>query len=246
MPLREAALDCFVVGDVPHNPALWTMKWELLGSFLVAALLMIIQLPAPPALRAVLFLMAWLGAGSISIWLAGFPIGVLLAMAHRHGGEKVTIPSKAAIAMALTGLLLMSWDGGATSGLWAWTAGIAITTRIAIWMATQCVAACLLMATLLYCASARAHFSGRFGRLAGRASFPLYLVHVPILIAVLLRARDSGFLASTGLPGHLCLAAAVIALTVPAVICVAAFDRWWIKRLNGTMGHVMDTIWKDR
>jgi peptidoglycan/LPS O-acetylase OafA/YrhL len=229
---RDAAITCFLHGEVPHNPALWTMKWELLGSFLVAAQLTTLRLPLSPPLRAALFALLWLAAAQISPWLVAFPLGVLMALAHRHRGRSLTITGNTAAALTLTGLFLMSWDVRETTGLWAWTGQLPIVPRIWISLLTQCLAACLIIAVLLYHPSTRATLSGRVGRVSGRASFPLYLVHMPILIAILHQARAAGLLANPTLPIHLALTAAVTALSIPAIIALAIFDRWWITQIN--------------
>ncbi len=122
--LREAAFGTFFTGTSDHNPVLWTMKWELLGSVLAFALALVLLLPLP---RAVRMAGAGLLAGAAawhSIWLIAFPIGVAGALAHLRHGHAMRIPPLAAAVLFCAAAYVMSWNIEHAAGAWRWADSI--------------------------------------------------------------------------------------------------------------------------
>ncbi len=230
--LREAAFGVFINSSADHNVVLWTMHFELLGSVLAAGLAATILLPLPRMVRATLFLGTWIGAAFVSPWLAVFPVGVCGAIAHRAFGGRLRIGGPLAALMAAGGALLFSWDPRTSLGIWAWTAWLDYGARLWAWLALQALAACLFMAVFLYNPTVRAWCSGRLGKLAGRYSFPLYLVHVPVLCSVgawlyLRHLPDATTVWSNITAFGLDLGAALLVAT-PLMF----FDQWWLRQLH--------------
>lgn len=75
--------------------------------------------------------------------------------------------------------------------------------------------------------------SGPSAAWLGRLSFPIYLVHVPVLCS----AGCAGYLAVQGVlpaPGPATIAILVTAtLTLAVSMPLAQFDAWWTGRLSG-------------
>lgn len=214
--LREAAVTTFWPGTNVHNPVLWTMHWELIGSAVAFALAAIVLLPVPAAIRAVLFAAVWWAAARYSVWLIGFPAGVLAAVVHRQCGARLTLPGNIALAAALLAALAMSWDirqdnPGATA--------------ITAWIGLQTGTALLWIAVALYHPASRRRLSGRLGARAGRLSFAIYLLHLPILLSL------GAWLFRLGCPVAILLPVCLVVIITVATP-LAVFDGWWIGQLN--------------
>ncbi len=220
--LREALVGTFLRGSALHNAVLWTMHWEFLGSFLTLGLAAVVLMPLPVAVRVGLFAGLWWAAAAHSPWLIAFPIGVVGAVLHRSFAARIRISNGFALAMALAGVVLLSWDIRTDVD----------TSRVQAWVLTESLAAVLWMAVALYNPAAKRLLFSRAGALAGRMSFAFYLIHLLVLMSlaswlyILLLPTGPGiwsgallFLAS--------LTAAVVAAT-PLML----FDQWWIRSLG--------------
>jgi peptidoglycan/LPS O-acetylase OafA/YrhL len=163
--LKFSLFDVFFAYDFRETYAgpLWTMSVELIGSFVVLfAILVLRPLPYRPLFLAalsclILAFVPWENAA----YLALFPAGAALADCFNRGWIEV-IPKPVGLLLLLFGCL----------------SPILLSYRPSPW----CVFSVLpLVVGSIVVPSARAWLSGSVSAHLGRISFPLYLVHGPIL-----------------------------------------------------------------
>lgn len=202
----------FLSGGSFFNNVLWTMRPELLGSILCFAACAV----ARPRLR----LAVAIASAAIFIALRRydyvcFPLGIVLREAWAAG----RLPSALPLCAVLLGLVIGSQSGDAARGLgldWLPEAfkpekkGGLIYPLAATLVVYGCLRSNLLIAAL----------SGRSGRFLGTISFPLYLVHVPLIYTVV---AEACLRASHHVLARACLVIGSLMLMV-AVACAA--ERW--------------------
>jgi peptidoglycan/LPS O-acetylase OafA/YrhL len=207
------------------NGALWTMGFELQGSFLIFA---IVGLPFR-ALRVV-------GAFCLAYWYYGhhcfgFFLGYFLA------------------EMSMLGFVL-------PRSARAWGGGFLILGGIAFecWRLRQPIlnasvlhcqlAAAVVLAGILFMRQAQTFLSNRVSEFLGSISFPLYLVHIPILFSV----GCGVYLLAAPHVSYMWAWAITVFITVPAVFSAAVVFRMliedrlvqWTKR--GLLA-ILDRLW---
>ncbi|THD46575.1 MAG: acyltransferase [Bradyrhizobium sp.] len=225
--MRYSLVDVFVgvKGGRAIIPMLWTMPIELLGSFVVfAILLMWKRLNRPRTLLLGLFIVATaMPTGSIANYLSCFFAGVAFADWRTQGlfmrvGERLGPGVWAAIVFfaAVDGTL--HWFG-CESGKTA----IAVALMFAVY------------ASPALCA----FFSSELSRALGRISFPLYLIQFPVLISV-----TSWMIVQTGAGGGTLSLSAIwgISLASVAICLLAAIAFAPIERVARSVGDRLIAI----
>ncbi|MGF7050863.1 peptidoglycan/LPS O-acetylase OafA/YrhL [Bosea sp. OAE752] len=214
----------FLTGGSFFNNVLWTMRPELLGSILCFA---VCAFTRPRSRLAVA-----LGGAVIFIALRRydyvcFPLGIVL----REAWAARRLPSALPISALLLGLLIGSQSGDAARQLgldWLPEAlnpekkGGLLYPLGAMLVVYGCLRSGLLVTWL----------SGRAGRFLGAVSFPLYLIHVPLIDTVVaeayLRANQHAL-------ALVCLVAGSLLLMV--AIAYAA-ERWLERPFLGLLGRL--------
>lgn len=206
----------------PANPGLvntnlWTMYFELFGSMLCFAIVWLLLTmdarrwwSAVPAGITVLALIAVLGAAALP-----FLLGACLARFYRH--DRLSLSMIAGIGLALAGLALCGMDGFVAENLGSVT----------------------ILFAVLACPSLARGLSGRFGSFLGRYSFPLYLVHLTVILSassfVFVKLIDTGVDKALVLLGT---GAVTLALTFLVAAPFVALEEWWVPTLNRVAGVV--------
>ena len=176
--LRFSLFDVFFdyKGNETYIGPLWTMRIELIGSVIVLfAILVVRRVPARILMLCGFAVMIILFAPSKNAaMLALFPLGAALADCFNRGWlDDVPTPISALILVVGASVPLM------TSSRMAWGLLSALP---------------LTLGAIAF-APARAWLSGRLSAWLGRLSFPLYLIHGPIICFVgepVMRAVDTG------------------------------------------------------
>lgn len=215
----DAAQDSLFVFLWPHhyyqyNSNLWTMVYEFYGSLLVFALVATCSL-----------LMYKRGHGVIVIHVLSailclvlhkpqfvpFVIGSLIAFFHCNHGSLFRLPSWLAVMLALAAVAGYSVEH--------WSALVAAST--------------VTMILLLCVSSLEQRMSGPIGLFLGKLSFPLYLVHVLVMVSVTSAAYVE--LGEYGLDTWkvltVCLAI-TWAVSLLAALPFMALEKVWVPVLN--------------
>lgn len=187
--LRYSLCDIFINADFGPavNPTLWTMKIELMGSFLVFALLLgWKRLSRPRLLTLTLFAVGAVAPIDMENYLSCFLAGITFADWRARGFFNAPGPGSCWRALAAIAAV------GAADGLLHCRGDDS----------GKAVFAALLMFAVYSSPPLVAFFSGRLSRALGRISFPLYLIQFPVLASL-----TSGLIVMAGAAGPPTLAA---------------------------------------
>lgn len=223
--LLQGAWRTFIFGDQYYDSSLWTMVVEFWGSMLIFALAPIIFF-----LQARSALLPWFGVAigvflslQVSFYFCAFPAGLvlypLLAMEFR--------PNRWARGAMVAGSLLLLGYAGSAVGVYRPFAILEIAVSDA-GLRQACVAipaSIMLVYATLSVENPPSWLSRKAARFLGDLSFPLYLVHVPIICSLgswVVLASGSTALA----------AAAAILGSVLVALPLMAFNNWWVQALG--------------
>lgn len=236
--MADAALQggvlTFFLGQTWYNTSLWTMRYELVGSYLSWAMaLAAVWLLRGRARPIGLALMAAL-AGVVSPLFTAFGVGVVLAScaAARVQAPRPPRPGPARWLIAPAGLAVALWCFGyhEPKGAYTLLAGVPIgieTLRTSLYIAGSILL--ILIATRI---DLGVLLKGRLARWLGRMSFPVYLVHPLVLFSL------SSALYADLLPpyGRELATLATLAVTVVAVAVLSVpltwFDEAWTRAVD--------------
>ncbi|MFS0837544.1 acyltransferase family protein [Paenibacillus sp. 1P03SA] len=175
--LEQGFIHTFFGYGLAYNPVLWTMTYELFGSFLVYGLLLAF---GKSRFRFVCYAAGlWFFRDS---YYLGFVLGMLLSDLSAGAGRNLTAlrPGFFPAAIGLLGLYLgsvpyVSWQGSVYAWLPLSPEGFpgAVTYRTA--------GAALVLLALLNSRTGQKLFAGRPMAYLGKLSFSLYLVHFAVL-----------------------------------------------------------------
>jgi peptidoglycan/LPS O-acetylase OafA/YrhL len=218
----QGAFFTFFRGDVNYNPVLWTMRLELIGSFFVFMLAPLLARAHNRIVPVSIVIVVSLVLNQFEPRLTEFAIGALLACFIARGVPEV--PLVAAVPMFAVGIYCLGYY--APRGAYAW-----LPFKPALFYVWDFGAATVIV-LILRNAFLRSIVSGPVARWLGTMSFPIYLVHTPILCvvgsAVFLAVRDHAS------PRNAILAAwaASIVVTVLSALLLRLFEQWWIGTVN--------------
>lgn len=161
----EGFLLTFIRGDSLFVTPLWTMFYEFYGSYLVFGIALLVgTMPASRTIRGTVILVAMLGAFLVSPYLFAFTVGAAaswLTAQDRFALSKWT--RRAAIVLGLSLLTLNK------------------TTPILGTLEVYAIGAALLFLGIAASETFQRAMGGRFSAWLGRISFPLYVIHYPII-----------------------------------------------------------------
>lgn len=170
--IYEGAVGVFVNGTTRFNNPLWTMQTEFLGSLLIYGVYAVVRgAPRTPALAVGLIGFALAGMFSFAAFCGG---ALIFEQRHRLRDLPVT-----GAALGLAGLVLgATYPGHADGpGLLA-----ALQSRLGSEGFRQ-AGALLVMLCVLTTPGLRRAFERPAMQRLGELSFPIYLVHVPLIVA---------------------------------------------------------------
>jgi len=232
--LREGLYRVFLFGDNKFDSPLWTMRIELFGSFAI-----FLAAPILFRLRRWSWRLAVIGAAMAAVGATGplsyfsdFLVGAALGMLFSEG-KIPKFSNWQALGMALAGLYLFCFSAAETHAIHAPIKALLPASESAhfVWD----VSAALIIMVLLGNPALCAIFSKSWALWLGRLSFPIYLLHVPVMLSAGAASLvvGAGFF---GLMGAVLLAAAVtIGLTLVCALPLAWFDKVW----TGALGRVV-------
>ena len=246
--LAEGVFWTFFDGSDSFNSVLWTMHYELFGSFAAyaTALVLIFQksLLRAMAIGTVVILLTATLTGKGGVYYAMPVAGVLIARIYVERNTVATAlhflnPWRVPIAVGAASLavVLCGYDGYSKPvGFYAFMVRFE-------WSDTEPlvhgIAAIAILVLVLFCDPLRRSLAGPTAALVGRLSFPIYLAHLPILLGLVspvhsyLAARFDNAVAA---PAAFVL---LIALTLAVAYPLAHLDEWWVRKLRDIAGLVV-------
>lgn len=221
-PTLPSAVEQFLLVFLLHdnfwyNSNLWTMTLEYYGSlcvFLVCGLTM----PRSIAVRHVLTLGAVFIVWKIAYSLLPFVIGAYLALVFAWIGRKATANVWIGAAIGLSSVMMLcslekSWQIAGSVGL---------------------------MICLIYCPRLARPLSGEFGRLLGRFSFPLYLVHFLVIVSVSSYGFNSIYVWTESYTASVAAAGIItLLLSIAAAVPLLIFDERWVVLVNASFARLV-------
>jgi peptidoglycan/LPS O-acetylase OafA/YrhL len=182
-------------GAETYDPPLWTMSYELIGSFLVFTIAAVAR---DSRMRVTLLGVLFLGLASAESFYALFVGGILLADLRRP---------------------FVKWRFAIPAGLLVCATGLALSLFLTPWFGLPYIAvAMLLTAGVACCRPVTAMFENRLSNWLGTISYPLYLVQ-----AVVIYSFSLWLLGITAAPNFDAVAQRWIVgwLTIPAALLAA-------------------------
>lgn len=193
---HDAARDVLLVVDAPGHlsSVLWSLQWEVLFSLLLPVLIVVVRRarhlgPVAAVCAALIAVSTELDSAALQ-YLPVFLFGVLLAesQARRAGAWEIAGARRLVLWPVTFGLLLVRWLPGPRL--------IAFTNRNPEWNGSitllNSVGATLLIVLILTGSRAGRFLSSRVPAWLGSRSFSLYLIHEPIVIAVVVLLQPQG------------------------------------------------------
>jgi peptidoglycan/LPS O-acetylase OafA/YrhL len=221
----EALPKSFITGVNCYNAVLWTMRWELLGSyFLIIFIIVLYPLKQKKMFYFWLFVTALLLFFATAV--AAFSFGLLIShifvdrndklAALRQGGFVKIITAAAILVLCVLVSVFIKFGFERISG------------------ALKIITAALAVGSLTFIKTLQRFFSNRVSGFLGKIAFPLYITHFPLVFSLtsylMVRFPDYGnSIALTILIYGLSIAASLAAACL--FYPVEKFSLWFSKRL---------------
>lgn len=226
-------------GQTSYDSSLWTMYFELWGSFLVFAIAPLFFLLLD---RSVILAGLGLAGIAVATWqysptFMAFPVGVAIyaAQATRYRpGIAVRL------VLLLVAIFLLGYGGNAVGFYRPLNVldflGVPYISRQA---GVAILGSILLVYVTLTTDFRRLSLGGKTVRFLGDLSFPLYLVHVPVICLV-----GSWALVASGSPafGAICGIVGAILVSLPLIL----FNNWWVDMLNRAFARISAVLVRHR
>lgn len=178
--LKQGVYDAFVTGNVSYNPVLWTVRYELIGSFIIFGVALLFTNSKYRWIAYAALLLAFLGS-----WYLGFIIGMIMADLYVNGGKYLrVIPAWLLASGAIIGVGLGAFPPSDLTGtIFQWILIPSMTQLQNMSFYLTVAAALVIFATLLLPRLAGLFSHSRIAFM-GKYTFALYLVHMPILFTI--------------------------------------------------------------
>ncbi len=229
--LREGLYQVFLFGDVHFDSPLWTMRIELFGSFAIFMAAPVLFAIRSWALRLslIVLVMVWAGASYPVTYLSDFLVGVVLAMLFAENRMPNFKNWQAAI-LGVVAIYLFSFTYEQKLLIHAPIKAVLPIgdTSHFVWDA----GAALMILLLLGNPFLRRVFSKSWAVWLGLLSFPIYLLHGPIMLS----AGATSFNGALGVVGKtnsaLIAAGISVALTLLCAVPLVWVDQTWTRVLG--------------
>jgi peptidoglycan/LPS O-acetylase OafA/YrhL len=215
--LLQGGVMAFLRGECFYNSSLWTMHFELLGSVIVWGSLLVGRFVGVRHGSVLAFLIALVAALLIHLLLVAFVCGLGVAF----WGRRIKVLPVTCFVLLLIAVYFFGWI--VSAGHYAWLGWFwARPTAEHLWLASM-GASVLLMISVMNLPPVSSVVCSTCARWLGRLSFPLYLIHVPVIMSFScwLYVRFSGvpLIVNALATGLVCGLLAFL---------LFLFDRWWV------------------
>jgi len=228
--IQEAFYHTFFTYGMTYNPVLWTMTYELFGSFLIFSFLLIV---GRFKLRFLVYLtLCWV---FIDSYYLGFVLGMLLSDLRYGDRERNWLDTIRSpwvnVLLLVAGLYLGSFPYLAVDGtvyaVLVWQPGSSFN----YFQFYHVIGAFLVLTALLNSARMKALFSRKTFAYLGKVSFSLYLVHFTILCSF----GSYLFLQLDSVLPYGVSVVLTVALTTPFIFACAHFFYRWVDAVTLTV-----------
>ena len=239
--LRNGLYEVFLFGDVKFDSPLWTMRIELFGSFaiFITAPVLFRLKHWPLRLAVIGAAMAAVGVSFPMTYFSDFLVGTILAMLFAED-KMPGFSNWQAAGMAIAGLYLFCFSAAENHPIHAPIKALmpAGETAHFVWDVSAALIISVLLGNPFLCSL----FSKKWAVWLGLLSFPLYLLHVPIMLSAG-AASFMGTVAALGVTGAVLVASAVtIVLSLACALPLAWVDQAW----TGLLGRMIAIFIKRR
>jgi peptidoglycan/LPS O-acetylase OafA/YrhL len=222
----------FFKGDSYLDPTLWTMQYEFRGSMLVFLLASFLVLTLRGRLVAVTLLFAALVFRYSDVFMVPFVLGTSIAY-YRSTLTNLANPFSTAVLICggvyMLGFVSPERHYAMFSKLTFWNPSLARDEWFQVLVLT--IGASAVIVGVLQSAAAEWALDNKAGALLGRLSFPIYLVHVPIICS----ASTAAYIALLPHIGRWAFwgaALATVGLSVAVSVPLSWLDALWVRFLN--------------
>src|SRR5262249_32940101 len=219
----------FLWGEHYFASPLWTMRWELYGSAIVFVVAGVLIMNRNKGIQAIILVSAAVLLAYRSSYYFAFLLGVALAWLRCK--IALEIPRAGAASLFLIAIYLLGF-GSSRVGLYRWIPFGDATYLYGL-------GASLLLVSVVFCSPLHQKLEGVVGESLGRYSFPIYLVHV----LVILSAGMSVFCLLYPLIGFAAAQIAAITTSLVGTLVVAhlfsLFESRWIVVVNKVADYVL-------
>ncbi len=233
--LRQGLWRTLLHGDVSYNTSLWTMRVELIGSFvaLAAAAVMVRVLPVSRALAVAVGLAAYVFWRDSPLFLGAFLAGVTLSALL----ASLRLPRlPLLLGLGLCAAALYGFGFNQASGDYGWVARLPPGWLAHAALPVSC--SVLVILAVETCPRLRTGLGTPVLRWLGEVSFALYLVHFLVIISAgsFVRVALDPWGAGVATVGAY---VATFAVSLAAATPLSWFDRWLMARLNGWVDRLL-------
>ncbi len=229
--VKEGLFNAFIYGDVHFDSPLWTMRIELFGSFAIFLAAPILFAIRNWPLRLALIFVVMISAGGIYpyTYVSDFLIGTILAMLYSEDRLPLFTNLQAG-SLGLVALYLFSFTYEQKLLIDAPLKAIMPPgdTSHFVWDA----GAVLMILLLLGNPTLRRVFSHGWAIWLGLLSFPIYLLHGPIMLSAGATAFNATLKPLGEVGGAVTACLISIALTLACAFPLIWLDKAWTKLLN--------------
>ncbi len=239
--LREGLYKVFLFGDVHFDSPLWTMRIELFGSFaifLAAPLLFAIK-SWHVRLSLIALVMVWAGGTYPITYISDFLVGIVMAMLFAEN-RMPNFRNWQAALLGIVAIYLFSFTYEQKLLIHAPIKALLPSgdTGHFVWDAS----AALMIMVLLGNPLLRRVFSKTWAVWLGLLSFPIYLLHGPIMLSAG-ASSFNGAMTMLGKTNSALMAAAVsVLLTLACAVPLVWVDKTWTR----VLGRVTKPLLKRR
>jgi peptidoglycan/LPS O-acetylase OafA/YrhL len=242
--LGQGVFLTFFRGKAYYDSNLWTMRPELTGSFIAFGLALLISLVPRRvvSMRAAMIVMVMLFCYFASPLYAAFPTGVALAAFLPNRSS--LLPGwavAAAIGLAVYLFGYSAVETGAFSVLArAFTSRHAAINFSGVVVIHIVASALLITAIELAPDGLHRRMSGRVAHHLGVLSFPLYLVHIPVLCSLGCMALIAMTPFSSSLTAGIAASGMTIVGSLVVSIPFALFNERWVAFINRAVDRMLE------
>lgn len=236
---RQGFFYTFFRGDYNLNTSLWTMNYELIGSFVVFGLIPLLN-NASPKQGSILFVIFVVTAYYANSYFCAFIMGCFLSY-YRCQVRPSMPPMHASRILLILGLvvvILMFGYMDPASGFYSFMQHESRGFMKAVRIILHSLASVILIQMILSYDGLYKILNGRTFRFMGRCSFALYVIHVPLMFTF----STAVFLACLDIIGYRNSVTVTFVLTLPLLFLIswllAKVDETWCRKVNRTAKRI--------